>query len=467
MSKEQLTVQLLAKLIRGTKYEGKVFIAGGAVRDEILGIQSKDIDLLVELPDGGVEFANFVTKKLNIFKQDSNPVIFERFGTAKFTLDGVEFLGADLSGVDIEVVMTRTETYDDGSRKPEVNYGTLKQDVERRDFTVNSLLKDLSTGEILDLTGHGKKDIAQGVVKTVLEPEYIFSEDPLRMLRAVRFAVKYDWDLPMFMLRAIKDSAHKIKFISMERVQDELNKMILLKKPDKAIRLLQITNLASFTIPELQKIVRLKQNKYHKWDVNIHTLEVLKRVEPTIVQRLGALLHDIGKYSTKEVIDGEVHFYKHEDVGADIARDIMKRLKYPNHIIDAVTTTIENHMRLKSSGKQGEVISDKALRKLQNELGEHLEDTLSIIHADNLCHGDDYCLPEQIPAIRQRLKDLKLPTEKIKLPVDGNEIMERFDLKPSKRVGQMLDVVRDMYFEDPTVAKEEIFKQLNLMEFED
>lgn len=457
-TKEKLAVEYLRNLIKGSEYENNVFIAGGAVRDEVLGLDAKDIDLVVSLPDGGIRFAEWITNEMGNYKEGSNPVVFERFGTAKFDLRGITYKGEDLSDIDIEAVMTRTEKYSEDSRKPEVDYGTLKQDVERRDFTVNSLLKDLSTGEILDLTGSGLKDINAGVVRTVLDPEYIFGEDPLRMLRAIRFAVKYDWDLPMFMIRAIKSSASKIQNISMERVRDELNKMIVLRKPDKAIRLLQITNLAEYTIPELQKIVRLKQNKHHKWDVNIHTLEVLKNVEPHIVNRLGALLHDIGKYATKEVIDGEVHFYKHEKVGADIARDIMKRLKYPNHIIDAVATAVENHMRLKQSGLQGEIITDKALRKLKNNLGDHLEHTLDIIHADNICHADDYCLPDQIPNIRKRLKDLDLPTEKIELPINGNDIIKRYNIKPSAKIGKLLDAVREEYFENPDITAEEAFE---------
>ena len=296
--KEQVAVDLLSKLVKKSPYTGKVFIAGGYVRDEFMGLDPKDIDLVIEMPNGGIEFAKWVTKELGIYS-GSNPVIFPRFGTAKFNLRGIKHKGQDLTDIDVECVMTRKEKYTDSSRKPEVSVGTLKQDVERRDFTVNSLLKDLTTGEILDLTGKGKNDIKKGVVQTPLDPNVIFTEDPLRMLRAIRFTVKYGWKLPLFMIRAIKNNASKLKNISSERIQEELNKMLVTKSPDTAVRLLQITGLSKFVAPELDLLIGLKQNKYHKWDANKHTMQVLKNTPPELKTRLAALFHDIGKAATK------------------------------------------------------------------------------------------------------------------------------------------------------------------------
>jgi len=450
--KEQTAVDLLSKLVKKSPYKGKVFLAGGYVRDELLGIDPKDIDLVVEMPDGGIEFAKWVTKELGIYSP-SNPVIFPRFGTAKFNLRGIKHEGQDLSDIDVECVMTRKEKYMDASRKPEVSPGTLTQDVERRDFTVNSLLKDLTTGEVLDLTGMGKGDLKKGIVRTPLNPDIIFTEDPLRMLRAIRFTVKYGWNLPLFMIRAIKNNASKLNNISSERIQEELNKMLVTKSPDTAIRLLQITGLSKFVAPELDLLVGLKQNKYHKWDANKHTLEVLKNTPPDLKTRLAALFHDIGKSTTKTVVDNEIHFYEHEDVSADVAGDIMRRLKYPNDIIDAVVKTIRNHMRLKGAGVEGEIISDKSLRKLQVDLGDHLEMTLDLMHADNLTHAGDYAMPKQIPGIRTRLKTVGVPSAKIKLPIDGNDVMEALKLKPGPLIGKLMKVVEDAYLENPNLTR--------------
>lgn len=303
--KENLTIELLKNTIKGSRFEGKAFIAGGFVRDTLLGKDSKDIDIVVELPDGGIDFANFITKKLKLHP----PIIFPNYGTAKFDLKGIIYKGEDLSDQDIECVMTRKEQYHDGSRNPDVSPGTLKDDVDRRDFTVNSLLQDLSTGEILDLTGMGRDDLKRGIIRTPLDPNIIFKEDALRMLRAIRFTVKYDWDLPMFMIRAIKNNASLLKTISAERIQVELDKMLISGKPDTAIRLLQITGLYKYVIPELDDIIGLGQNEYHKDDALKHSLEVLKNVPPILKTRLSALFHDIGKGQTKSTI----HFIECEN----------------------------------------------------------------------------------------------------------------------------------------------------------
>lgn len=453
---ERAAIDFLSKMIKKSPFKGKVYIAGGYVRDELLGLDPKDIDLVVELPQGGVKFAEWICRELRIFKKGSNPVIFPKFGTAKFNLIGITHKGKDLSDLDIEVVMTRKEQYNDpNSRKPDVSPGSLHDDVERRDFTVNSLLKDLTTGEVLDLTGMGKRDLKKGVVRTPLDPDIIFDEDPLRMLRAVRFTVKYGWDLPMFMIRSMKKNSRKLQKISSERIRDELSKMMLTKSPDKAIRLLQVTGLNRHVMPELDELKGLGQNKHHDKDAMGHTLDVVKGVPPKLVARLSALLHDIGKSQTRTVVDNEVHFYTHEQVGAEMTRRILKRLKYPNEIIDAVVKAIENHMRLKKSGKQGEVVSNKALRKLKRDLGPHLEDVLDLMHADNVAHAKTSMMPEQIPNIKKRLAQLDAIGDSATLPINGKEIMQHLGIGPGKLVGKLRALVQDAMDENPTLDKSE------------
>ena len=456
----KMALDYLGTLIKGTEWEGKVFLAGGAVRDELLGLDVKDLDLTVAAPNGGVAFAEWVTKKLDIFKKDSNPTIFPTFGTAKFNLRGVQYKGHDLSDVDIETVMTRKEQYTLGSRKPEVDYGTPEQDVMRRDLTINSLLKDLTSGEILDLTGKGVADIKSGIIRTPIDPNIIFKEDPLRMLRAIRFTVKYGWKLPYHMIKALHANAYMLDTISKERIQDELNKILVSKNPDKGIRLLQITGLIKYVAPELNDLVGMKQNKYHAWDAYKHTLYVLKQTPPKLVTRLAALFHDIGKTTTRKVINNEVHFFEHEDVGADMARDILTRLKYPKEIIDSVYAVVKNHMRTKSYGKEAEKVSDKALRKLQNDLGPHLEDTLDLVQADNISHGPEsekwtHNLPDQVSKIRDRLSKLGDFTGKLNIPIDGKDVLRITGEKPGKIIGDLLDVLKDKFLENPDISKEE------------
>lgn len=451
--KEKVAEDFLSQMVKKSKWKGKVFIAGGYVRDELLGLDPKDIDLVVEFPQGGIKFAEWITKKLGIYRKGTNPVIYPKFGTAQFRLTGVNHKGQDLSDLEIEVVMTRKEQYTRGSRKPDVSPGSLKDDVDRRDFTVNSLLKDLSTGEILDLTGMGKSDLKKGVIRTPLDPDVIFTEDPLRMLRAIRFTVKYGWDLPLFMIKALKRNSHMLKSISEERTMTELNKMMISKYPDKAIRLLQMTGLNKYVAPELDSLKGMVQGKQHTKDVMGHTLDVLKNVPNDLVTRISALFHDIGKATTKEVIDNEIHFYTHEQVSADMAETIMKRLKYPNDIIKKVKTAIKNHMRTKGFGKESEVVTDKAIRKLKSELGDHLETTLMLIHADNVSHSDDYNMPLQVPKLKDRLKSLESEPTKPKLPINGNDIIKHLGIKPSPIMKDLIQAVEDAYFENPKITK--------------
>ena len=252
-SKEQIdaTMDLLKTAITNTRFAGKVFVAGGAVRDMIMGRDPKDIDIVVEMEKGGILFAEWLARKLGIYKAGSNPVVYETFGTAALRFDGVVHNGVALDGVDIEAVNTREESYEPGSRKPTTKHGTIKTDVFRRDLTINSLLMDLLSGEIIDLTGKGLKDIEQGVIRTPSEPDRIFQEDPLRLLRAVRFAGRYGYNVPDYMRTSIKKNAPGLKIISAERIREELQKILMGANPANGVGLLYELDLMQFAIPAL------------------------------------------------------------------------------------------------------------------------------------------------------------------------------------------------------------------------
>lgn len=300
------------------------------------------------------------------------------------------------------------------------------------------------------------KNLKTGIVRTSLDSDIIFKEDPLRMLRAIRFTVKYGWKLPLFMIKSIKKNADRLKIISKERINVELTKMLQSNKPDTAIRLLQMTGLSKHIFPELDKLIKLQQNKYHKYDAMKHTLEVLKKVPNDIKSRLSALFHDIGKYETQQIINNEIHFYRHEEIGSEITKEILTRLKYPNDIINSVVFAIQNHMRTKSFGNEAEKVSDKALRKLSTDLSGHLELTLNLINADNLSHADDYNLPNQVPNIKNKLEKLNAKnTQKIILPVDGNDIIKLTGLKPGRHIGNILDLIKDKWYENPNITKKD------------
>jgi poly(A) polymerase len=454
-AKELAIEDFLKNIIHGTEWENKVFIAGGYVRDYVMGKDPKDLDLMINKKDGGIEFANWVTKRVGNYKEGSNPVVFPRFGTAKFNLNGIVHNGMDLTGTDIEAVMPRSEQYTAGSRKPEVGFADLQGDAERRDLTVNSLFKNLSTGEILDLTGKGMEDLKKGVVRTPLEPSKTFTDDPLRMLRVVRFYAKYNWKLPGYIIKALKANAKQLENISAERIQDELNKMLMTANPDKAVKLLKVTDLLQYVIPELKQAVKMTQNHHHKMDVFGHTLDVLKKTKPVLAQRLMGLFHDIGKVVTRSVTPTGVHFIGHESAGADIAEKVMRRLKYPTEVIQAVKTGVANHMRLKHGGDTAVDLSDKTLRKFVADVGEQLENVLNLIAADNVSHSDTSSMPNQIDFVRNRLKSLETTTAKPKLPITGFDLMKELNLKPGPIFTDIMKAVTDAWFENPKLTKDE------------
>lgn len=467
-------IDLLQQLVKGTEYENNVFIAGGFVRDQVLigmgkNVESKDIDLVVNLPEGGIAFANFVTQKLGIAKEGSNPVIFPRFGTAQIHFIGVSHNGIDLSDMTVETVMPRVETYAPGNRKPEVALGTLRQDVERRDLTANSLLQNISTGEILDLTGHGVQDIKAGVIRTPLDPAVIFKEDPLRMLRAIRFAVKYDWQFAPEVLDALRTNAQWLQSISRERVRDELNKMLTSSDPKRAIKLLMDTGLVEFVHPKLaaslRQMVGMAQNRHHHLDVFNHVLEVIANASPGVPQRLAALLHDIAKPQTRtphKTNEGEFSFLGHEDEGATIAKEILADLKYPQSTIDGVTSAVQYHMGMKDP----KAVSDKAVRKwvrgvtagAAEDAAGVLDVVLDLLRADALGHlGHDPSDPGAVAYLKQRIETTAnqnmVKQQKV---VTGHDLMSTFGLPPGPKFKEFLALAQDMVDENPNTSKDEI-----------
>jgi poly(A) polymerase len=453
--KENAALDYLTNLVKSGPFSGRVFLAGGAPRDLQLGLSPKDLDVVVTGGiDAGMEFAKWATQQMGNYKESSNPVVFPQYGTAKFTLQGITHNGVDLSDIDIEAVATRKEKYTDGSRKPEVTSGDLADDVNRRDFTVNSLLKDLTTGEILDLTGKGKEDIRRGVVQTPLDPDIIFTEDPLRILRAARFAIKYDWDLPLFMVRAMKRNSDKLKNISFERIRDEVDKMLLTGAPQRAIKLLKITGVLDYIIPEFKASYKMTQNVHHKHAVFAHSMDVLSKTKPVLVQRLMGLFHDIGKTVTRSVTPTGVHFFGHEYEGAKMVAEIMRRLKYPNELTKSVVLGVNSHMRLKSGGPDSIKLSDKALRKFKVEMGEELENILDVIHADNVSHSEASSMPAQIENIRTRLSTLGATAEKPKLPLTGEDL-KLAGIKPGPVYSEIMSAVLEKWYENPSLSKEE------------
>ena len=460
-------VLYLKDLINGTKFEGKTYVVGGAVRDLYMDKEIKDIDIVVELPSGGIEFANWMEENGHTH---GNVVTYPTYGTAMFHLK-------EYPEVEIECVQTRKEQYKDkNSRNPETEYGTLYEDAMRRDLSINSLFLNISTNQIVDCCG-GLNDIKNHVIRVTSTPEIVYEEDGLRILRCVRFFSRFhaenkDWHIDENTLKGMRDKVDRLSIITKERIADELNKMLMCDDPVCAMRLLVDIGAMRYVIPELCNLVGLEQNKYHSDDAWGHTLNVLNLVAKRpfygaaeLEVRMAALLHDIGKPHVKSVDDkGRVHFYGHELAGADIVEIILRRLKYSNDFINEVKFLVENHMRTKQWGDTCEHMKDKTLRKLQYQCGyARFFELLTLIDADNKSHAIDHCLPNQVYMINKltnRMVDDNTDMFDYKLPINGDDVMFIKGIEPGRDVKDCLEYAMKLAYNNPKITKTELLKHI-------
>lgn len=424
-------IHQLREATRGTPYEGRLYLVGGLLRDRELGVPSSpDLDIVLE--GDAVELAYFLHKK---GLSTHYPAVYPRFGTARITV-------ATAQGIDctVELVSARAESYHPESRKPEVHLASLREDVFRRDFTINTLLENLHTGERLDLTGMAMADLRAKIIRTPLDPAITFYDDPLRMLRAVRFAARFDFEIEPKTREGIMKDAYRLRppAISYERIRDEFVKIVMLPgaKARRGLQMLLELNLLSQFLPEMVKMVGCRQGGWHRYDVWEHTLVALECLPESagLALRLGLLWHDIGKPQTRTEVDGQVHFYGHANVGAEIVHRIMRRLKFSNEEIEAVTTLVRLHMR---PGEYRSDWSDAAVKRLIRECGPYLEDLLTLAECDVAAT----VVPEQaradIAGLRARIAQLNADSVRsLQSPLDGKTIMQLLNVKQGPVIGQ-------------------------------
>ena len=401
----------------------RAWIVGGYVRDRLLGRPQPDLDIVVE--DGrALELAERFARLAGA----GAPVIFERFGTAQVALQGHQ----------VEFVSARAESYLSESRKPDVRPATLEEDLRRRDFTVNTLLMDFD-GKIYDRLGRGRTDLASGVLRTPADPMQTFSDDPLRMLRGIRFAAQLGFELAPDLLPAMRDMRDRLAppVVSAERVSDELRKMLTSERPQVAIELLDSGGLLEVVLPELAACKGVQQGGYHTHDVYGHTLLAVSMSPPDPVVRFGALLHDVGKPRTAAP-DGS--FVGHEAVGAEMAQAVLERLRFAQKEIDAVVTLIRLHLRPVYYSPEW---SDGAVRRLAREAGSHLDRLLALARAD--LRASAYPHPEKIDELQARLERvLAERPSRMAAPVDGEDIMRIRGISPGPEVGRMKDRLNEL-----------------------
>jgi poly(A) polymerase len=422
----------IAEATRGTSFEGGLWLVGGAVRDELLGREhSNDFDIVLEGSSG--ELARLLFEK---GASSIAPVTYERFGTAMVQVEGAS----------IEIVTARRESYDESSRKPDVEPATLEEDARRRDFTVNTLMRNLHTQELRDPLGVGLSDLKDSVLRTPLDPKATFYDDPLRMLRAVRFRWQLGFEAAPDLYPGITMEKERLKIISMERIRDEFVKMLLLPEGDKALADLMDLGLIEIFAPELADVAGVDQGTYHHLDVWEHSLLVVRNVRmPDLTLKLAALLHDVGKPPTRFVDDeGNIRFFGHETVGADMTRVLLKRMKFSNDQIEPVALLVRNHMRLGSSP----TFSPSAARRVIRDMGDHVDRLLDLVEADANALKRGVRVLDLAP-IRARIEEVSKATPRAELesPLSGAEIMELLGLEPGAEVGRVKQMLVEKVLE--------------------
>ncbi|MGY5036174.1 CCA tRNA nucleotidyltransferase [Streptomyces sp. 900116325] len=403
-------------------------LVGGSVRDALLGRLGNDLDFTTDAHPEDV---------LKIVRPWADSVweVGIAFGT----------VGCQKNGYQIEVTTYRSEAYDRTSRKPEVSYGdSIEEDLVRRDFTVNAMAVALPQKEFIDPHG-GREDLAERVLRTPGTAEESFSDDPLRMLRAARFAAQLDFDVATDVVTAMTEMAGRIEIVSAERVREELNKLLLSAHPRKGLGLLVSTGLAQQVLPELPAL-RLESDEHHRHkDVYEHSLTVLEQAidleedGPDLTLRLAALLHDIGKPRTRRFEkDGRVSFHHHEVVGAKMVKKRMAELKYSNEMIKDVAKLVELHLRFHGYG-DGEW-TDSAVRRYVRDAGPLLERLHKLTRSDCTTRNKRKAsaLSRTYDALEERIAQLKNQEEldAIRPDLDGNEIMQTLGVGPGPMIGK-------------------------------
>ena len=459
------------------------YVVGGYVRDIFLERPSADIDVVVV--GSGIEVAKGLKQLLG---KRAHLSVFKNFGTAQVKIrerqrgDGPG--DEDVSEIEVEFVGARKESYSHDSRKPVVENGTLEDDQNRRDFTINAMaicLNQSRFGELVD-PFNGLADLEDGMIATPLDPAITFSDDPLRMMRCIRFATQLNFQIEDETFEALQHMADRIKIVSGERIEVELNKIMMAPHPSIGFEYLQRSGLLQIILPELSvlDIVEKKEGRAHKNNF-YHTLEVLENVvkaqdglasQPSpfnsrLYLRWGALLHDIGKTRSKRWEPGTGWtFHNHNIIGAKMVPGIFRRLKLPMGAeMKYVQKLVDLHMRPQVIADSE--VTDSAVRRLLNDAGDDIDDLMMLCEADITSKNEvkKKMFLENFRMVREKLADLKEKDYKRLLQpvIDGNEIMELFHLKPSREVGVLKQYLKDAVLDNRVENEREPLMQL-LME---
>ncbi|HWL66487.1 MAG TPA: CCA tRNA nucleotidyltransferase [Actinomycetota bacterium] len=421
-----------------------LYLVGGPVRDAWLGRTAVDLD----------------------FSTDATPersrAVVEPLASAVW-LQGIEFgtVGAAIDGVHMEITTFRTERYEPGSRHPDVDFTSdVEIDLSRRDFTINAMAIRLPDGSAVDPFG-GAKDLAARVIRTPLDPQASFTDDPLRILRAFRFQSQLDFNIQDDVLEAIKELKNELSTVSAERIRDELSKLVLGESVDRALESAESTSITDLFLPELGAL-KLEQDPVHKHkDVFHHTLAVVKRTRPVLELRLAALLHDIGKPKTRKIGPDGVSFHHHEVEGARMAEERLRALRFPNQVVLAVAEIIRLHHRFHTFRLGW---TDSAVRRYVRDAGPLLGLLNEMVRADCTTRNETKArrLQDRMNELEERIAELASQEElsSIRPELDGFQIMAFLGADQGPLIGQAREFLLELRLEEGELGADEVYKRV-------
>ena len=423
----------------------QLLVVGGSVRDAFLGRDHGDIDLCTDA------------------KPEETSALVES-GAEALWLQGVEYgtVGVLFGGARFEITTFRTESYEPGSRHPQVSFADdITTDLSRRDFTINALAIRLKDLELLDPFG-GREDLKAGVIVTPIDPKLSFTDDPLRMLRAFRFSSQLGFGLEKSTLSAITELKELIGSVSAERIRDELTKLLCGQSPGAALVAADSTGIVELFLPELSAL-KLEQDPVHKHkDVFLHTLAVLEQAPEEEELRLAALLHDIGKPRTRRIEPSGVSFHHHEVVGARMAADRLRALRYPTRTVAAVAELISLHHRFHTYSLGW---SDSAVRRYARDAGPLLADLNELVRADCTTRNRAKAakLAARMDELEKRIAELAAQEEleKLRPDLDGKQVMAHLGIPPGPLVGQALEHLLELRLERGPLPEGEVYEELD------
>ena len=431
----------ISKIVSDLSTESNIksYLVGGCVRDLMLNPSADSIDIDIMVEGDGISFAKLLAKKMNVPKV----VPFPKFATAKIPYHEYE----------IEVASARLESYDKSSRNPSsIQISNIQDDLLRRDFTINAMaisLNENNFGEFFDPL-NGMEDLKNKILKTPLNPDNTFSDDPLRMMRACYFASKLSLEIEPECLLSIQNNSERISIVSQERITNELFKILGTDRPSIGLNILQQSGLMEYVFPEISIMYGLDQsNEYHHKDIFYHTLEVVDnaaKLSNNVDLRLAALVHDIAKPKTRRLSKSKGYtFYGHDDVGARMLKGVAESMKFSNSTRDFITKLTALHLRPISLAKKE--VTDSAIRRLIVDAGEEIDDLMTLCRAD-ITTKNPKNISKYLANFDRVDKRIKEVTEIDKLkafqsPVRGDEIMKMFNLSPGKEVGKIKTMIED------------------------